>query len=269
MCRLFGLYANRPVDVYFSFFESPMGSMVEFSHENPSGWGIAWLDEGGWHVYKEPLPLYSSAKAREVIQRRARGRIVVSHVRLASVGDRRRGNTHPWLYRSWVFAHNGTIHDRRALLGLLDERHRSLDGDTDSEAFFHLVVQEAEEYGDPVEGIRRAVEKIIAEGIGFSSLNFIASDGERLYALRYATTSLDYYTLYYRERPGEGFELRKLSKETRQLIAMKLAYRERAVLVASEPMSDEPYWNPIPNKHLIVVNSGLDIELIPMKTPSN
>ena len=250
----------------FSFFESPAGSLVELSHVNPSGWGIAWLNSSGWHVYKEPLPLYSSARAREIIRRRVRGRIVVSHVRLASVGSRRAENTHPWLYKGWVFVHNGTIHDRWALLEFLGDEYRDLEGDTDSEALFHLVVQEAEELGDPVEGIKSAIEKIVVKGIGFSSLNFIASDGERLYALRYATTSLSYYTLYYIERPREDFELKKLSKETRQLIAMKLACGERAVLVASEPMSNEPYWKPIPNKHLIVIDPNLNIELITVET---
>ena len=266
MCRLFGLYANRLVDVYFSFFESPEGSLVELSRENPSGWGVAWLNDSSWHVYKEPLPLYSSARAREIIRRRVRGRIVVSHVRLASVGSRRAENTHPWLYRGWAFAHNGTIHDRQALLELVHKEYRDFEGSTDSEMFFHLIVQEVEGLGDPVEGIRSAIEKIIAKGIGFSSLNFIASDGERLYALRYATTSLSYYTLYYIERPREGFELKKLSKETLQLIAMKLAHGEKAVIIASEPMSDEPYWKPIPNKYLVVVSPNLNVELIPIKT---
>ncbi|RLG22480.1 class II glutamine amidotransferase, partial [Methanosarcinales archaeon] len=41
MCRLFGLYANMPVDVYFSFFESPVGGFAELSYGNPSGWGVA------------------------------------------------------------------------------------------------------------------------------------------------------------------------------------------------------------------------------------
>lgn len=43
---------------------------------------------------------------------------------------------------------------------------------------------------------------------------------------------------------------------------MKLARGERAILVASEPMSDEPYWKPIPNKHMVVVDPNLSIELI-------
>ena len=69
----------------------------------------------------------------------------------------------------------------------------------------------------------------------------------------HAIMSLDHYTLYYVERPREGFELKKLSKGTLQLMAMKLARGERIILVASEPMSDEPYWKPILDKHLVVI----------------
>ena len=176
----------------------------------------------------------------------------------------RKENTHPWLYRGWAFAHNGSI-DREALLRLLHDEYKDLEGDTDSEVFFHLIVQEVERQGDPIEGIMSAIEKIVNNNIRFSSLNFITSDGEKLYALRYATTHLSYYTLYCIERPREGFELKRLSKETRQLIAMKLARGERAVLVASEPMSDEPYWKPIPNKHLVVIDANLDVKLVHVK----
>ncbi|RLG76728.1 MAG: class II glutamine amidotransferase [Thermoprotei archaeon] len=265
MCRLFGLYANTPVDVYFSFFESPRGSFEELSHGNPSGWGVAWLDENGWRIYKEPVALYASARAREVIRRCVRSKVVISHVRLASAGGIRVENTHPWLYRGWVFAHNGTVYGRRELLKLLRGEHRGLEGDTDSEALFHLVVQEVNDLGDPVEGIASAVEKIVRSGIKFTSLNFIASNGEKLYALRYAATSPSYYTLHHIERPRESLELRKLSRETQQLIAAKLARGEKAVVIASEPMSDEPHWKPVPNKHLMIVNRDLSTELRPIE----
>ncbi|MCE4624015.1 MAG: class II glutamine amidotransferase [Caldisphaeraceae archaeon] len=119
MCRLFGLYANKLVNVSFSFFESPVGSFVELSHKNPSGWGVAYLNDVGWHIYKEPLPLYSSDNAEKVIRKSVCGRIIVSHVRLASVGSAIKKNTHPWQYRNWVFAHNGTIYDKQALLELV------------------------------------------------------------------------------------------------------------------------------------------------------
>ena len=264
MCRLFGLYANRLVNVGFSFYESPRGSFERLSYDNPSGWGIAWFDDE-WHIYKEPQPLYLSGKARDLVEKRVRGRIIVSHVRLASIGRKSLENTHPWLYRNWVFAHNGTI-NREAPLKLLRREHWNFEGDTDSEVFFHLIIQEVIDLGDPVEGIVSAIKKIVSRGIAFSSLNFIASDGEKLYALRYATRRLSYYTLYYLVRPREKLELRKLSRETRQLILMKLTRGEKAVIIASEPMSDEPYWKPIPNKHLVIISPNLNVKLIPIKT---
>jgi len=193
-----------------------------------------------------------------------RGRIIVSHVRLASSGGVRRENTHPWLYRGWAFAHNGTIHNKQKLLGLLNKEYRDLEGSTDSEMFFHLIVQEAEALRDPLKGISSAVKKIV-ESSRFSSLNFIASDGRRLYGLRYAARDLDYYSLYYMERPKEGLELKKLSRETQQLILTKLSRGERAVLIASEPMSDEPFWKEVPNEHLVVVDEGLNVKVLPLK----
>ena len=256
MCELFGLSSNKAVRVNFSWRGFRKRGRI-----HRDGWGVAWLDDRGWHVYKEPIALYESRKAEELTKSVIRGRIIVSHVRLASVGGVRRENTHPWLYRGRVFAHNGTIHDKQKLLSLLSEEYRDFEGDTDSEMFFHLVVQEVNSIGDPVEGIMNAVEKIIKNCTRFSSLNFIASDGERLYALRYARRGLDYYTLYYVKRPQEYLELSELSKETRQLIVLKLARGEKAAIIASETMSDERYWNLLPNKHLIVLDKDLNMEL--------
>lgn len=266
MCRLFGLRANKSVDVSFSFYETPRKSFVELSNDNPDGWGIAWLSDEGWRIRKEPIALYRSSRAEELIRSVVRGRIIVSHVRRASDGHLSIENTHPWLYRGWAFAHNGTICNKPKLLKLLKGTYREgLEGETDSEAFFHLVVQEAEELGDPIEGFRSAVEKIVNSGIEFTSLNSVASDGEKLYALRYAREKLSYYTLYYIERPREGLEISSLSQETRQLISTKLVRGEKAVVVASEAMSDEAYWRKVPNKRLVVVDKDLSIELKPIE----
>jgi len=40
MCRLFGLYANVPVNVTFSFYEART-SMYELSRRNPDGWAVS------------------------------------------------------------------------------------------------------------------------------------------------------------------------------------------------------------------------------------
>ncbi len=261
MCRLFGLLANKLVGVGFSFFVAHR-SFSQQSMRNPDGWGVAWLDKNGeWRLFKETLPLAESDRVHEVIGKAVRGRIIVAHVRLATTGELREENTHPWVYRGWVFAHNGVV-DRRRLLSLIDRRYQDFEGDTDSEALFHLVVQEVEAQGDPVEGIKSAVEKILEAGVDFSSLNFIASDGRRLYALRYATTNLEYYTLYYLRRPNLNRPLEHRSKETRILIKMKLAMGERAVLVASEPLTRDEEWILLDNQSLLVVEPDLTVSRV-------
>jgi len=264
LCRLFGLYANMPVDVCYSFYLTPRGSFESQSERNPNGWGVVWLEDSKWHLYKEAMPLYMSFKAKSLIGKAVRGRIVISHVRYASVGSTCLENTHPWTYRGWAFAHNGTIR-RSKIVEMLDGTFRNdLEGETDSEALLHLVVQETLRLGNPIGGIKAAISRIVNGNVEFSSLNFIASDGLKLYALRYATRNLNYYTLYYISRPQGGLELNSLSKETRQLIGCKLSRGEKAVIVASEIMSDEPYWKPIPNKHLLVIDENLNVNLIPL-----
>jgi glutamine amidotransferase len=112
-----------------------------------------------------------------------------------------------------------------------------------------------------VNGIKRAITKINDKNVSYSSLNFVASDGKRLYALRYAKSGLGYYTLYYLRRPREGLRLESFSKRTAQLIRMKLASGEKAIIVASEKLTEEP-WETIPNRHMLIVDENLNTELI-------
>jgi predicted glutamine amidotransferase len=92
-----------------------------------------------WRIYKEPGPLYSSSKKKITSVNPSLGRIIISHVRLSTGTSHTMENTHPWIYKGWVFTHNGAIYDTGSLLDLLKEEHReSLEGETDSEAFFHL-----------------------------------------------------------------------------------------------------------------------------------
>ncbi|MCL7390283.1 MAG: class II glutamine amidotransferase [Thaumarchaeota archaeon] len=90
---------------------------------------------------------------------------MLSHVRCATHGGLKLENTHPWLYRSYVFEHNGIICDRSRVLELLLPEYKDLEGETGSEVFSHLIVQEAESSGDFVEGVRRAIAKINSNGV--------------------------------------------------------------------------------------------------------
>jgi predicted glutamine amidotransferase len=79
--------------------------------------------------------------------------------------------------------------------------------------------------------------------------------------LRYAKEGLNRYTLFYLKRPREGLGLEGFSEKTAQLIRMKLASGEKAIIVASEKLTKEP-WEEIPNKHMLIINARLNTELI-------
>jgi len=79
--------------------------------------------------------------------------------------------------------------------------------------------------------------------------------------LRYTKEGLNRYTLFYLKRPREGLRLEGFSEKTAQLIRMKLASGEKAIIVASEKLTKEP-WEEIPNKHMLIINARLNTELI-------
>jgi hypothetical protein len=69
-------------------------------------------------------------------------------------------------------------------------------GTTDSECFFNLLMRDFDQ-GDAVESLRRTVTAAIDHS-PFSGLNFLFSDGERLYAYR-----LGVFELHWLARPGQ------------------------------------------------------------------
>jgi len=255
MCRLFGIIANKEVDINYSFFKADRKSFKELSKEHPDGWGIGWFDDGIAKIFKQGAEdvnyeKYQFDKAKEI-----RSKIIISHVRKATQGDRSTKNAHPFKFKNWLFAHNGSV-KRKPLLELLTNGYAQLISDTDSEVYFHLIIQEIENAGEVVRGIKSAIKKVKNCG-DYTGLNFIMSDGKNLYAYRDAAQNESYYSLDYLERdPQKPFEAK--SKETKALLCSKALANEKAILVCSEKLSQED-WNEIDMGTLIIVNSNLKI----------
>ena len=92
--------------------------------------------------------------------------------------------------RTWAFAHNG---------GLNDCPWREDDGRIDSQVAFRLLLSNLEgtEPEQVAAATRATVETARREYGGYSSLNFLLTDGDRLHAFRDYEKDSDYYTLYY------------------------------------------------------------------------
>jgi predicted glutamine amidotransferase len=66
----------------------------------------------------------------------------------------------PFVYDRRIFAHNGSV-DWQQLLALLEDDHvKALAGRTDSEVYFHLILQYTEQESDVVLGIEKAITEI-------------------------------------------------------------------------------------------------------------
>lgn len=243
MCRLLGVVASERTDFHFSLRTAPR-SLATLSREHPHGWGVAvFASPSGWTLHKRAMcALDDDAFAAAAAG--TRGEILVAHIRKKTVGPTREENTHPFRRGRWVFAHNGTIDDLAFLRdGSSDARRAEIEGDTDSELFlaYLLTRLDAANLVDRPAGpltdaaLLRAMRDALARP-KFGACNFILSDGETMYAHR-AGRSL--YVL--ERRPGDEVVSERRSAETGAVLATPWTRRRRAVLVASEKTTDEPW----------------------------
>lgn len=261
MCRLFGLIANKEVNIEFSFLKADL-PFKNLSKENPHGWGIGYYENDIAKIQKQPIPAIQSKKFQEISEN-LNSEVFVSHVRYSTQGEKTLENTHPFKYNNWIFAHNGNIDIRAELLEELNSKFKNIiRGETDSEVFFYWLLQNIEEQNDIFKGVKKSISFIQSNrGNGTSSLNFILINREKLIALRKAFLRIDNYSLLYLNRiPNEIESIKYQSEETKQLLISKNLSGEKAFLVCSEPLTKEENWKALSNNQLIIVKRNLKLK---------
>ncbi|MDI1431124.1 class II glutamine amidotransferase [Polyangium sorediatum] len=194
MCRLFGV-VSRHVEPHPEPLATAPKSLAALSPEHPHGWGIAAHDGKTWAIHKSPTCAHADPTFHTTASN-ARGRIVLAHVRKATVGKTGLTNTHPFRRDAWVFAHNGTISDVAWLERRTSQsRRREITGDTDSERLFALLMTALDDVGAtygsrraPGGAVHRAIARVIEAATDrprFGAVNFLLSDGDVLYAHRF------------------------------------------------------------------------------------
>ena len=126
---IFGLSALQDTETneYLKAFYS-------HSTEHPHGWGQAVLRQDSALIEKESLEASKSNYLRERLSEPVRARLLLAHIRYATVGHVAYCNCHPFSGtdasgRRWTLTHNGTIFDCPALSKYFSEQT----GETDSE----------------------------------------------------------------------------------------------------------------------------------------
>jgi predicted glutamine amidotransferase len=259
MCRLFGMSGGeRRVKATFWLLEAP-DSLAQQSRREPDGTGIGWFDANRRpHVVKEPIAAYEDEQfAREA--RELQSTTFIAHVRYATTGGLDPANTHPFEQRGRLFAHNGVVHDLERLERELGDDAKLVHGDTDSERLFALVTREIEREGDVTKGILAAA-RWVADELPIYAINLILATPDGLWGLRYP----DVHELWILERAAGG------PHGARHLDAASAAGRVRVrsaglatapcVVLASEPMDEDPAWRLLEAGELVHVDGALRVQ---------
>ncbi len=259
MCRLLG-YLGDSIQLDRILLK-PEHSLVVQSYKpnemtagllNADGFGIGWYDvkpNNPPYSYRNVLPIWNDANLPQL------GRYIQSQCYLGYVRSATSNlsvdiiNCQPFSHQNLLFVHNGYIDDFRKTLyrpirnNLNDFAYQRIEGTTDSEHIFALVVNELETKADISlkQALQNTIIKLIElsqpDNISFSA-NIVLSNGKELTACRYSNREQS-PTLYY-------------AKENS-------SYKD-AVIVASEPMF-EGDWIDFPEHSIIGVKENLEINI--------
>ena len=259
MCRLFGLHAgNHACAATFWLLDAPE-SLSQQSRKNPDGTGLGVFDAAGQpHLYKEPIAAWQDAAfATEAHQ--MTGTTFIAHVRYATTGSLDVRNTHPFLQDGRIFAHNGVLEG----LDALDERLHEVgakdlvQGDTDSERVFALITASIRTHqGDISAGLTDAMAWL-ADNVPIYAVNVLLSTATDMWALRYPQTHqlclLDRSDGTATAHPDFDLRTKRIHAQSEALCARP------SVVLATEPMDDDPRWRLLHPGELVHVDSSLQI----------
>jgi glutamine amidotransferase len=259
MCRLFGMAAGeRPVRATFWLLEAP-DSLAQQSRHEPDGTGVGWFEGGVPCVAKQPLAAYGDEEfAREA--RELCSRTFVAHIRYATTGAVLPVNTHPFEQRGRLFAHNGVVGDLERLERELGEDGALVQGDTDSERLFALITRETARHDGDVDAGIAAAGRWVAEHLPLFAINLVLAGADDLWALRYP----EVHELWVLERaPGGQRGVRHLdvgSAAGRVRVRSGQLAQDPAVIIASEPMDEDPGWRLMAPGELLHVSGDLRVD---------
>lgn len=228
---------------------------------NGDGFGVGWYTARRHPgLFRDVRPAWNDDNLRSLSEQ-IEARLFFAHVRASTGTSTSRPNCHPFRHGNWMFMHNGKVggYDRirRALeFKLTEELYNQRGGTTDSEVLFLLAIGNGL-FEDPVGAFRRTlgeVEQLMAEAGVEEPLRVTcaATDGERLYALRYSSDNAS-PSLFY----AEGGALTIKDGECR------FAAGPGSVLILSEPLDMAvECWHAVPEGQ-VLVSDGHGVTLEP------
>jgi predicted glutamine amidotransferase len=245
MCRLLCWASTSPRRLEDVLGESGFTEFTNLSRLHNDGWGLASVAQPGStpDVEHSTSPAFSDKLLGEIVTFPFCGCVV--HFRKASPGlPVEMRNTHPFVYDSIAFAHNGSILPQERLVDLLAPRWRDrMTGTTDSELYFLAIMAEIEGGLAITAAIDVVVTKITRE-YETSSLNAMFITPTTLYVVNSHDPA---------KAPGPEME-----PDGKPYYQLRVQRTSNTLVVASSgfPQSDDAGWETLPNHTLLTIDIG-------------
>ncbi|MBF6210664.1 ergothioneine biosynthesis protein EgtC [Nocardia puris] len=215
---------------------------------NADGFGVAWWQEGAVRRYRNPAPIWTDPAVTDVLPQLTSGAVLGS-VRSATVGmPVERSACAPFTAGRWAFSHNGVVPRWREVLTAVSsdldveatragatrlfETARLLEAEalTDSAVLWVLLsdlIASAESggYGESPATALRLVAEAVLRHAPEARLTLLLGDGEQLLAV----------SVHH---------------------GLSALVTEDAAVLASEPYDDDPRWQPVADRKLVVARPG-------------
>jgi len=280
MSRLLAYIANDPQRIRCALHPGREALRHEAADGPLDGWGFGF--HGGGEVLLQRRPRQHSGELDfyELLGD-LRTDVLIGHMRKATVGIVKNDNTHPFRFRSWIFAHHGTVGRWEAVrAGLLEEipdfLRRNIRGETDSEHLFHLFLGQLHRAGKlddahvAPEVAGRAMAEALAVcdrlvGDGSSTLNMAASNGRILLAtargapLHCSQISGIHECPVCKETPSGSGAMRHSARP------FEHDHLRAVVLVGDDGLAaPRAPWTTVPEGSLVTVSHELRLEIAPL-----
>ncbi|MBW4686154.1 MAG: ergothioneine biosynthesis protein EgtC [Komarekiella atlantica HA4396-MV6] len=259
MCRLLA-YLGSPISLEKLLYK-PEHSLIVQSYQpremisgvvNADGFGMGWYHnqkDTEPFIYKNTLPIWNDINLPS-LSRYVESKCVLAYVRSATPGQAIDfSNCQPFNDQQLLFIHNGRIENFRQTLHrkirstLTQNLYEKINGSTDSEHIFALLLSQIKinKHRPPQYALRTTLLTLLEMAKRYQvevSANVVFSDGHRLIASRFTTTSPAPSLYWIRD----------------DLIFPK------SVIIASEPLFIGN-WTACPENSIISVREDCDIQV--------
>ncbi|QHG15377.1 ergothioneine biosynthesis protein EgtC [Nostoc sp. ATCC 53789] len=259
MCRLLA-YLGSPVSLEHLLYK-PEHSLIVQGYKpremtsgvvNADGFGVGWYHsqkDMEPFTYKNTLPIWNDINLPS-LSRYIESKCVLAYVRSATSEQTVDfANCQPFKHQQQLFIHNGRIENfhktlhRKIRSTLTQDFYEKINGNTDSEHIFALLLSQSQinKHRPPEYALRTTLLTLLEMAKRYqveASINVIFSDGHRLIASRFATTSPAPSLYWIRDDPTFS----------------------NSVIIASEPLFIGN-WNAFPENSIITVGADCEIQI--------